>query len=138
MIRPFQKLDARRLQSNEFSNAKDIQFVFDDPDFYKHTLISNESDVYAIICFKRYWKNNFLAFFLIGKDMPAIHARELKEFVDNAIEDLRAERVQTESVATETLDKWHEFLGFTLEGKREKMIYDKDYNQWGKLKGRDF
>ena len=70
--------------------------------------------------------------------MPPIYARELKTFVHEAVIDLRAERVQTESVDTPALNKWHEFLGFALEGKREKMIFDNDYNQWGYLKGRDF
>jgi hypothetical protein len=112
-------------------------FVFDDPEFYKHTLIVG-SDVYAIICFRRYWKNNFVAFFLISEDMPAIHARELKEFILQAVIDLRADRVQTDSVDDAALNKWHNFLGFTLEGKREKMIYGKDFNMWGFLRGRDF
>lgn len=111
--------------------------MFDDDTFFKHTLVKNDR-VYAIICFKRYWKNNWCAFFLISEDMPAIYARELKDFVHNACNDLGAERVQTDSVDCDILNRWHQFLGFTLEGKRERMIYDKDFNMWGFLKGRDF
>ena len=63
MIRFFERVDMRRLKSNEFSKLDDISFVFDDPDFYKFTLVGSDQNVYAIICFKRYWKNNFVAFF---------------------------------------------------------------------------
>ena|SRR5688572_14075240 len=137
MIRKFERSDLRRIKSNNFSKTRDIGFVFDDDDFLKQTL-TKDGNVYAIICFKSYWKNNFIGFFLIGEDMPAICARELKDFVDNLVVDLNIERIQTDSVDTEILNKWHYFLGFTLEGTMKKMIFDNDYNMWGFLKGRDF
>lgn len=138
MIRPFARIDARRIRANEFSDPKDMAFVFNDDEFYKHTLVADNGEVYAIACFRRYWHNNFIAFFLISKDMPPIHARELKRFIFDAIMDFRAERVQTDSVDCAELNRWHKFFGFALEGKREKMIFDKDYNMWGLVKGRDF
>lgn len=138
MIRRFEMMDARRLKANEFSAVSDMSFVFHDDSFFKHTLVGPESDIHAIICFKRYWANNWAAFFLISSDMPAISARQLKKFVDDAIIDLRAERVQTDSVDCPELNRWHKFLGFRKEGTREKMIFDRDYNMWCKMKGKDF
>lgn len=138
MIRPFERIDVRRIKANEFSKPSDMAFVFNDAEFYKHTLVGADSSVYAIICWRRYWSNNFIAFFLISEEMPSIYARELKRFVFDAIMDFRAERVQTDSVDCPELNRWHDFLGFRLEGKREKMIFDKDFNMWGLLKGRDF
>lgn len=138
MIRPFERVDARRIKPNQFSDCKDMWFVFDDPEFYKFSLVGNEADVFAIICFRKYWGNNYLAFFLIDENMPMIHARELKRFIYEAASDLGAERVQTDSVDCELLTKWHEFLGFKHEGKREKMIYNQDYSMWAILRGRDF
>lgn len=138
MIRPFQRIDVRRLRANKFSIASDSGFIFDDDTFYKHTLVTDKSDVLAIICFKNYWGNNWIACFFISDEMPAIYAKQLKRFVDDAIIDLGAERVQTDSQDCPELNRWHKFMEFTLEGKREKMLYDKDYNLWGKLKGRDF
>lgn len=133
MIRRFQKTDLRRIKSNEFSEIEKVDFVFADDDFCKHTLVGEKSDVFAIICFKRYWNNNWMAFFLISEDMPVIYARELKNFINNAMIDLRAERIQTDSVDCPELNRWHKFLGFTLEGTRKKMIFNQDYNMWCKM-----
>lgn len=138
MIRHFDRTDLRRIKKNEFSNPADIDFVFDDPTFFKNTLVMDNQEIGAIMLFKSYWQNCFLVFLLISEDMTPIYARELKQFLDDARIDFNADRVQTESVSTPVLRKWHEFLGFRLEGCREKMIYNKDYDQWGMNKGRDF
>ncbi len=138
MIRAFEQMDARRIKANEFSDPADMAFVFNDDGFCKHTLVSDESDVLAIICWRSYWKNNYLAFLLISEDMTAIRARALKKFIFEVIMDFGMQRVQTDSVDCPELNRWHDFLGFTLEGKRPKMLYDKDYNSWGMVKGRDF
>jgi hypothetical protein len=138
MIRHFEGLDPRRLKPNEHSETLDMGYVFADPAYVKFTQVGNDNDIVCIIVFQRYWENNYQAFFLLSRDYPVVMAKELKVFVDNAILDLGANRVQTDSVATPALDKWHEFLGFTCEGTREKMIFDKDYRCWARLRGRDF
>lgn len=138
MIRHFEPPDARRLKPNEFSGTYDLAAIFQDESYYKHTLVDDNSDVQAIIVFRPYWQNNYVAFFLISQDFPKRLASELKEFVNNAILDLGADRVQTDSVHCEVLNRWHDWLGFTLEGCREKMIEGKDFNMWAKLRGRDF
>lgn len=130
MIRPFEPPDARRLKANEFSGLRDIAWVWHDPDFYKFTLVDENSDVHCIICFREYWKDCYVAFFLISEDMPPIHARELRNFMDNAIDDLGARRVQTDSIDCKALNGWHEFLGFQCEGIRKQMMYGKDFRSW--------
>lgn len=137
-IRHFERMDVRRFKPNEFSHTKGMDFVFDDPNFYKFSLVGDKGDIYAIICFMKYWGNNYVAFFLICEDMPKLAGHKLKNFIFNAIEDLGADRVQTDSADDETLNKWHEYLGFTYEGTREKMMHNKDFNMWGLLRGRDF
>jgi len=137
MIRHYNATDRRRIKPNEFSDIRDADFVFEDDDFYKFSLVE-DNEVYAIICFKRYWKNNFIAFFLISEDIKILHARELRTFIYDAAFDLGAERIQTDSIDCEVLNKWHRFLGFKIEGKRIKMMYDQDYNCWAVLKGEDF
>lgn len=138
MIRHFERPDIRRIKTNSFSDMGELSYVIDDPDFIKQTLVGEDSAVYAIICFKKYWNNNYMAFFLIAEDMPVVHARELKQLLYNGINDLGADRVQTDSEACPVIDRWHKFLGFTCEGTREKMIFDKDYRLWALLRGRDF
>ncbi len=138
MIRVFQKVDARRIKGNNFSSTIGMEHVFDNPAFYKSTLVSDDSSVHAIICFTRYWENCFAAFFFISEDLKLREAVELKKFVYQAIVDFEADRVQTDSVACEKLTRWHKFLGFKSEGVRKKMIHNQDYEMWAILKGRDF
>jgi hypothetical protein len=138
MIRHFERVDLRRIKTNQFSRFSDFRFIFDDEDTYKHTLVDDNGNVQAIICFKLYWRKNAVAFFLISDEMNPIYARELKKFIYQAMRDFDGDRIQTDSVDCPELNRWHKFLGFTLEGKREKMIYDQDYNMWALLKGRDF
>lgn len=137
MIREFRRIDLRRLKGNEFSGKNDIGYIFD-PEFYKHTLVDRNDEVKAIIFARPYWKKNFIASFLISENINLGDVRELKKFLYQAIEDIGVERIQTDSIDCPVINRWHTFLGFTLEGKREKMAYDKDFNMWGLLKGRDF
>lgn len=142
MIRHYNRIDKRRLKPNEFSSVGDLDFVFEDDNFMKHTLVDEAGDVKAMILFSIYYRGPngpcAIAFFLISEDIKPREAVELKQFIHQAVVDFDAQRVQTESVACPVLDKWHEYLGFTLEGTREKMIHNRDYNMWGYLKGRDF
>lgn len=133
MIRQFEMMDVRRLKPNEFSKPKDVMFVFDDDSFYKNTMEDDNGRVLCIIGFKRYWQNNFVGFFLLSEEIEPIHARELKRFIDNAMIDMEADRLQTDSVSCLTLDKWHRFLKFELEGVRKKMLYGKDYKLWARM-----
>ncbi len=138
MIRGFQKIDLRRLRANEFSDVKGLESIFDNPAFYKSTLVGEDDSVHAIICFTRYWGNCFAAFFLISEDLTLREAVELKKFIYQAVIDFQADRVQTDSVACEKLTRWHKFLGFKSEGVRIKLINNQDYEMWALLKGRDF
>lgn len=131
MIRAFEKLDARRLKANGFSGFENMDYVFNDPTFYKQTLEDEVTGaVLCIIVFKRYWGNNFVGFFLMGQEIEPLHARQLKRFVENVIIDFEMERLQTDSFDCELLNRWHKFLGFELEGKRKKMMMGKDFNSW--------
>lgn len=138
MIRPYLPLDARRLRANKFSGISDMSWVFKDDSFQKHTMEDDEGRVLCIVCFKRYWGDNYLAFLLISEEMMALHARELKRWIFDVMMDFGMQRVQTDSVDCPEINRWHKFLGFTLEGARLKMLFDKDYKMWAFVKGRDF
>lgn len=138
MIRPYQMMDSRRLKANENSGVGDMGWVFTDPEFQRHTMEDDEGRVLCIICFKKYWQDNYLAFLLISKEMTAIYARKLKRWIFDVMMDFGMKRVQTDSVDCPVINRWHDFLGFTLEGTRAKMLFDKDYKMWAFVKGRDF
>lgn len=131
MMRPFSGIDLRRIKSNGFSNTGNLDFVFDDPDFWKSTLEDNATgEVMAIVCWKAYQGDNYLAFLLISDDIKPIHARALKKYIHQGARDFRMERIQTDSVDCEVLNRWHKFLGFDLEGIRKRMLNGKDYAMW--------
>ena len=96
MIRVFHRIDARRIKGNDFSDASGLGHIFDDPNFYKSTLVSSDDSVHAIICFTRYWEKCFAAFFLVSEDLTGREAVELKRFVYQAVVDFEADRVQTD------------------------------------------
>lgn len=131
-------MDARRIKSNQFSDMKEAFYVFDNPDYFKHTLVDDRGMVQAIICFTPYWRRNYMAFFLISDEIDVSAVRELKRFIYEAIMDLRADRVQTISHDCPKLEKWHLFLGFRKEGAHEKMCHDRDYATWAVVRGRDY
>ena len=139
MIREFRISDPRMLNGNKFSNTQgQMKDVFSNDLFFKQTLVNAEDEVLAIIAWASYSGNNFVGMFYISKDITPIAGRELRDFVHDVRIDLNFSRLQTDSPATPELDKWHKFLGFTLEGSIDKMLDNKDYHLWGMLKGRDF
>lgn len=129
MIRKFHKSDLNNIKCNQFSttegDAEDILHA----DYYKNTLVDG-ADVLCIIAFRRYWERNFIAFMMVSDDIRPVHARELKEYIRLAMIDFECERLQTSSIKCETLDRWHRFLGFELEGTQRKLIFGKDFNMW--------
>lgn len=134
MIRPFQKSDLGYFVPNKFSNP---DFVLDqllDPAFEVESLW-DDGMVQAILCYRNYWGRCWLGFFLVAEDFPAKLAVALRGHIRATMIRKDATRLQTESVACEALDKWHEFLGFKWEGCREKMMLDQDYNLWALLRG---
>lgn len=134
MIRPFESMDIRRLKPNEFSEPYDIDFILSDPEAVRFTQVDG-SDVACIIIAKKYWQDNYVAFFLIAKDYPPRLARELKRAVHDFIKDCNVQRIQTDSIACPLLDKWHEFIGLKCEGLREKMLQNKDFKSWAWVNG---
>lgn len=138
MIRRFDKLDLRRLRPNGYSTLTglgEMAFIFDDPTFYKQTLEDENGAVICILCFKAYWQNNYLCFLMLSEDADFRHARQIKRFVYNVMEDFQCNRLQTDSLDCDTINRWHRFLGFELEGTRRKIINGQDFNMWAMLAG---
>ena len=134
MIRPFESMDTRRLKPNEFSEPYDIDFIISDPDAVRFTQVDDQSNVQCIIVSRKYWRDNYVSFFLIAKDYPPRLARELKKAVHDFINDCGVKRIQTDSISCPMLDRWHQFLSFECEGLRRKMLNNKDFKSWAWVK----
>lgn len=134
MIKPFQMDDLGYFLPNKFSDPDTRLDFLTDPEFKVQSLW-HEGMVAAILCFRNYWGNCWLGFFLIAETFPRRLASVLRDHIRKTMIEYNASRLQTESVACPELDRWHEFLGFKWEGCREKMIYDRDYNMWCIMRG---
>lgn len=131
-------MDLRRLRPNGYSSLTalgEMNFIFDDPTFYKQTLEDDDGAVIAVLCFKAYWQQNYICFLLLSESATMRHARQIKRFVHSVMEDFRCNRLQTDSLDCAMINRWHKFLGFELEGTRRKIINDQDFNMWAMLAG---
>lgn len=129
MIRHFEPEDLKKIKVNRFSvNDQNVEDITNEH-YYKNTFVDGP-DVVCIVAFRRYWQDNFLGFLILSDDFTPRHGREVRTFIHQAMKDFNCKRLQTDSEACAVLDRWHEFLGFKLEGTREKLIMGKDFRMW--------
>lgn len=60
-------------------------------------------------------------------------ARLMKKYMQHVAKCCNIVRMETRSIDNEFLNRWHEFLGFKLEGKCPKYAFGVNYNLWGVL-----
>lgn len=137
MIKPFTLTDLGSFLPNEFSNP---DFVLDqllDPANHVETLFGDDGMVQAIMCCRNYWGRNWMGFFLIAKKLHPRTPVVLREHIKQTMIDRRALRLQTDSQSNPCLRKWHEWIGFVLEGTRKNMLFDRDYDMWALMREGD-
>lgn len=130
MIKQFNIKDLGAFLPNEFSNPDEIFPLFLDAKYEVMTVWGIDNMVRAIICFRNYWGRCWSCFVLISRDFNKSDANRLRELMLRYIDERKAVRLQTESRSTPVLRKWHEFLGFKLEGIKRKMMFNQDYDCW--------
>lgn len=130
MITPFKLSDLGAFIPNEFSNPDDIFPLFLDAKYEVLTLWGRNKLVQAIVCFRNYWGSCWSCFVLIAKNFEPANASGLRDLLTQTMIDRKATRLQTESRSNATLWRWHEFLGFTYEGTKRKMMFNNDYDCW--------
>lgn len=128
MIREFTPEDLDGFDFNKFSNPADVKFVFKSDEWWNYTIWDGKAR--AIICFKDNGGDDWAGFFLISKGFKASHARELKWFFDMAIEKLNPKRLWTTSQRNKTIDRWHRYLGMSVE--KTTVINGKEFKIWSK------
>ena len=133
IIKPFHMNDLGFFDGNEFSEPHIVIDQLNDPAFEVQSLWDG-GRVMAILCFRNYWGRNWMGFFLISKFFTPRHGYALKQHIKRVMEERDALRLQTDSIACKTLDRWHRWLGFKWEGCRKKMLFDRDYNAWAILR----
>lgn len=134
MIKPFRMADLGFFLPNEFSDPDKFLDQLLDPSFTVQSMW-HEGWVVAILIFKNYWGRNWYGCFLIADDFPPRLIVALRKHVEQTMEEKDALRLQTHSVACEKLENWHKYLGFKCEGLHEKMLFDRDYKTWARMRG---
>ena len=129
MIRNYKSGDELGDQFNEFSNVGEAISVFGDPSCHKFTVeVSNE--VKSIVCWKELEVGNFAAFLIMANNIGLAECRELKRSIYQAISDFKPKRLFTYSQNCDTLNRWHEFLGFKIEEGSGLIVNGKNFNKW--------
>ena len=134
IIKPFQPTDLGAFIPNEYSDPDVVLDQLLDPAFEVQTLWGDNGLVQAILCFRNYWGRNWMGFFLITRHLHPRTPVLLKQHIRKTMIERNALRLQTDSQATECLRKWHEWLGFTWEGCRKKLLFDRDYDMWALMR----
>ena len=129
-IKPFKISDLGAFIPNAYSNPDEILPQLLGADYVVQTLWGDDDLVQAIICFRNYWGRCWSCFVLVACNFVPANAYRLRALINRYMEAHNAQRLQTESRADEILQKWHEFLGFTHEGVKRKMMFNQDYDCW--------
>lgn len=127
-MRPFVIDDLRDIKVNRYGD-KDAKtdWVYTHPDTHTYTLES--SGIKAIMMFYHTGGGEWLGFYSIALSFDMKDARELKRFTQEKIKEFKPKRVWTLSKTDKELDKWHKFIGFTLE--KENVIFSGERcNMW--------
>ncbi len=133
MIKPFEFSDLGYFIPNEFSDPARVIDVLADPSITKYTQW-HDGMVSSILVYHEYHDRCWAGFFLVAQQPPLRAAMELKQYIEGTMERHNAIRLQTDSIACDILDKWHEYLGFKFEGCREKMMFGRDYHMWARMR----
>lgn len=99
---------------------------------YSYTMFDNDKPI-AILAFDEYEKGKYDGCIIADEsfgDNPK-YAIKMKKLVEFVIKKFDMKRVQTISEDSEKLNKWHEFLGFTLEKKDYWEYKGIKHNLWG-------
>jgi len=130
MIKPFAFSDLGAFIPNEYSNPDDVLTLLVSGDYEVQTMWGDDGLVQAIICFKCYWGRCWNCFVLIAKNFIPSNLIILRLLIGSYMHERKAIRLQTESRSEPILRRFHEVLGFTLEGTKRKMMFNKDYDMW--------
>lgn len=129
-IKPFKITDLGAFIPNEYSNPDEIIHLLNDARYNAMTLWGENGLVQAIICFYNYWGNCWTCFVLVAKEFVQANNHRLRELIRCYMLQYNAVRLQTDSRANDVLRKWHQFLGFSHEGTKKKMMFNQDYDCW--------
>lgn len=137
MIRKYKPEDFDNIERNEFYSEG-----FIGSDRFKemllnenvHTFTQTDGDnVLCIIVFFTIGQGIYQCGLVFSQSYLSMYAKEFKNFLYDSINAYNIRRLETESVDCSILNRWHDFLGFTMEGVKREYVDFKDYRMWSIL-----
>jgi hypothetical protein len=119
-----------KFNPNRLSEYKELLGFFYADEVIKYSLIVDD-EVMAIIVFYPYCQNNWTFFVLFSCNFKSIYLKSLKKFYTMCLENIKPDKIITDSVDIEFNNKMHKLFGLELEGTRKRHMYGKDINMWG-------
>lgn len=99
----------------------------------KFTICGEDDTPVAVVAWFCYASQKATAAIIASDSFNGSAAAFLKEVIPQKMVELDVNRIETESIDCEELNKYHEFLGFTKEGVKRHYIGRKDYVMWSIL-----
>lgn len=95
--------------------------------------LAHRGIVVCVLACHEYAPNKYMGFLLVTDYLTNHLGKDVREFVKDKFLSYNMDRLETLSVACEKIDRWHEFLGFELEGTKKRYLGDNDYKMWGMI-----
>ena len=127
-ITPFKIDDLGAFMPNEFSNPDEVFPMLMGMEV--QTMWGDDGLVQAFLCVKNYWGRCWVGFILVSENFDRDNVLRLRALIEHSMTQRNAQRLETTSQSCERLTKWHKLLGFTHEGTKRKMMFDRDYDMW--------
>lgn len=93
--------------------------------------VSEDEIPIGVLFLQKYADRCYNCAFVLQPSFKNVHAKELKKRFLRILFSLSYDRIQTVSLKSEKLDRWHKFMGFSKEGEMPKFLAGKTYGIWG-------
>lgn len=131
MIRDFENGDQFKFTLNKFSGLFELEDVFEESGYEKVTVLNKGGDIIGILCWYLFAPDCYATFLLMSdKGVGIAEVREIKEFFRQKAEEVKAKLIVTYSLDCDTINKWHEFIGFKKENNEGILIKGRKFNKW--------
>jgi len=133
MMREFVEDDLQKIELKDFGEGDLLSKMLPVIRMYEGTTLEEKGAVKAILFYRAYAEGHYEGFLVCAVGMTAFDGQKVKEFIYELKNGLGIKRIETLSIDSEELNRWHKFLGFVCEGTKKRFLKGKDYNMWALL-----
>lgn len=134
MIREFISSDIEDIAHNAYSDKELFEKIRPVLGQYEASTVVRDGVIRAILFYRNYAETNYECFLIGSTFLSAYDSQEIREFIRGMMERRNIRRVETLSLNDDELNRWHKFLGFSIEGTKRRFLNGQDYNFWAILR----